>query len=89
MIFTSPASPLGGCYSQSQSDEQNTDPHGYSIPVKTGTFSLPVDIYEEICHVSMGTSQRKMGLSTHIFPRTCTLGRHLSFNAYQTYITAV
>ena len=29
MIFTSPAPPLGGGYSQSQSDEQNTDPHGY------------------------------------------------------------
>ena len=69
MLFTSPAPPLGGGYSQSQSDEQNTDPHGYYAAVKTGTFSLPVDIYEEICHESMGTSQRKMGLSTHLFSK--------------------
>ena len=69
MIFTSPAPPLGGGCSQSQGDEQNTDSHGYSSAVKTGTFSLPVDIYEEICHVPMGTSQTKMGLSTHIFSK--------------------
>ena len=69
MIFTSPAPPLGGGYGQSQSDEQNTDPHGYSSVVKTGTFSLLLDIYEEICHESMSTSQRKMGLSTHFFSK--------------------
>ena len=89
MIFTSPAPPPhGGGYSQSQSDEQNTDPHGYSSVVKTGTFlNQSIFMKKSVTFQWAPVKGRCDWVQIFFLGMMCTLERYRLFDTYYSPLT--